>query len=294
MPTIAWEFLWSIGVYEGPSRFSLHPTAIANPVITAATVTDVACGFVADPFHVRAGDTYYLLFEVWNADARRGEIAYATSTDARTWTYGAVVLREPFHLSYPCVVRDGDDFYMVPESRQCGAVRLYRAESFPHRWTFVRELLRGDFADCTPFHHAGRWWMFAHRGLDELRLYSAPSLHGEWIEHPASPVVAGNRSISRPAGRVMSWNGQLIRFAQDGWPQYGTCVRALEIDRLTLTDYAEHELPESPLLQAAGTGWNSLGMHHIDYIDAPDGWLAIVDGYTPGGVTLVDRDASPQ
>jgi hypothetical protein len=287
----SWEFqfLWSIGLYEGSSPFSLRPAAaVTNPVLTSASVTDVPSRFVADPFHLRVDDTFHLFFEVWNAQEERGEIAHATSADARSWTYDEVVLREPFHLSYPWVVRVGDDFYMVPETRQAQAIRLYRAEDFPHRWTFVRELVQGDFADATPFEHDGRWWMFVHRGLDELRLFSAATLDGDWSEHPASPIVAGNRSLSRPAGRVLAHEGRLVRFAQDGWPQYGTCVRALEIDVLTADHYREHELPESPIIGATGTGWSSVGMHHVDYIRGDgDGWLAIVDGYTPGGISLV-------
>ncbi len=286
------EFVWSIGLYEGDSPFSLAPApSLTNPVLTAAAVTDVPAGFVADPFHLRNEAGFHLFYEVWNTRERRGEIAHATSADARTWTYGQVVLREPFHLSYPWVARVGNDYYMVPETRQCQAVRLYRAEAFPHRWTFVRELLRGDFADATPFQHDGRWWMFAHRGLDELRLFSAAALDGEWTEHPASPIVAGNRSLSRPGGRVMNFDGRLVRFAQDGWPQYGTCVRALELDLLTPDLYREHELPESPIVGAAGTGWNAVGMHHVDYIRGDGGsWLVIVDGYTPGGIALVAHD----
>lgn len=285
----SWEFqfLWSIGLYEGEGPLALRPAAsVTNPMLTPASVTDIPAGFVADPFHVRAGDAFHLFFEVWNDRERRGEIACATSSDARTWTYDRVVLREPFHLSYPCVMQVGDAFYMVPETRQAQSVRLYRADSFPHRWTFVRELLRGDFADATPFHHDGRWWMFAHRGLDELRLFSAATLDGTWSEHPASPVVAGNRSLSRPGGRVLAHDGRLIRFAQDGWPLYGTCVRALEIDLLTAGDYQEHELPESPIIAATGDGWSSLGMHHVDFVQTQDSWLAIVDGYTAGDISL--------
>ena len=292
MQAIPFEFrsqsLWAIGLYEGSSPLSLRPAhLVTNPVLTSATVTDVPSGFVADPFHLLVGGIFHLFFEVWNEAENRGEIAHATSEDGRVWTYGGVVLREPFHLSYPCVVRVGDDVYMVPETRQAQAVRLYRAGAFPHRWTFVRELVRGDLADATPFEHDGRWWMFAHRGLDELRLYSAAALDGEWSEHPASPLVAGNRSLSRPAGRVLSHEGRLLRFAQDGWPQYGTCVRALEIDVLTLDEYCEHELPESPIIGATGTGWSSVGMHHVDFIRGDgDDWLVIVDGYTPGVISL--------
>ena len=44
--------------------------------------------------------------------------------------------------------------------------------------------------------------------------------------------------------------------------------------------YAEKPAPETPLVTASGTGWNSLGMHHVDahFIDVR--WFAAVDGKT--------------
>jgi hypothetical protein len=283
MPTrIAWEACWSIGLYAGDSPLSLRALE-PNPVLTAASVTDVTASFVADPFCIADGGTFHLFLEVLDASDGRGVIGWATSSDGRSWTYRQVVLHEPFHLSYPCIVRAGDDFYMIPETRECQAIRLYRADDFPTRWTYVADLVPGDFADATAFQHDGRWWLFAHRGLDELRLFSAPEIFGPWSEHPASPIVAGNRRISRPAGRVVTFDGRIVRFSQDGWPHYGSRIRAIEIDRLTPSEYSEHEVPESPILEATGEGWNSLGMHHLELIQHTNGeWLAVADGYTPG------------
>lgn len=275
---------WSIGLYHGDSPLALTPATAGAPILTAEHVTDVVADFVADPFCHVVGRTHVLFFEIWNRALQRGEIACASSRDLTSWRYDGVVLRDAVHLSYPCVFAHASDVFMIPETREAGAVRLYRAEAFPHRWRFVCDLVHGDFADATPFHHEGRWWLFAHRGLDELRLYSARELDGPYEEHPASPIVAGNRRTSRPAGRVINYRGRVLRFAQDAWPHYGSRVRALEIDHLSTRGYAEHELAESPILEGSGSGWNALGMHHVELLPQPDGrWSAIVDGYTPAG-----------
>lgn len=279
---LAFEFTWSIGLYEGSTPLSLQPLG-ANPILTGASVTDAKASFLADPFFVRVGAGCYLFFEIYNTETKRGEIAYATSDDGVSWTYRSIVLREPFHLSYPCVIRDADEWFMIPETRECNAIRLYRATHFPEKWELVRDLLHGDFADATVFPWKKRFYLFAHRGLDELRLYSAEKVDGDWTEHPASPIVEGNRRVSRPAGRVLAFNDRIIRFAQDAWPHYGSRVRAIEIDELSPTAYSEHELDESPILEGTGDGWNSLGMHHVDYVRANDSdCLAVVDGFTPG------------
>lgn len=68
-----------------------------------------------------------------------------------------------------------------------------------------------------------------------------------------------------------------MRISQKGDVTYGEQVRVFEVDTLTKTDYAEHEIPESPVLKA-GLGWNENGMHHCDCWWNNNKWLCAVDG----------------
>ena len=108
---------------------------------------------------------------------------------------------------------------------------------------------------------------------------SRMNFFGPWREHPANPIVSGNKHNARPAGRVLTFDGKLIRFSQDCVPAYGTQVRAFEILELTTTSYVEEEVQCSPVLVASGVGWNAAGMHHVDAHLCEDGsWIACVDG----------------
>src|SRR5215813_13238117 len=129
-------WIWSIGIYGGRSPLQLAPAG-SNPVISAASVTDISARFVADPFMLKVDGLWHMFFEVLNNENDRGEIALATSRDGHTWQYGRIVMKEPFHLSYPHVFRWQDDFYMIPEALGASAVRLYRAASFPGEWVHV-------------------------------------------------------------------------------------------------------------------------------------------------------------
>jgi hypothetical protein len=277
--------VYSIGIYAGTSPLTLAPAAGArNPVLAREDVTDVPALFVADPFLLRARDTWHLFFEVMNWRENKGEIGLATSADGLRWAYRRIVLAEPFHLSYPHVLEFGGEYYLIPESYQAGSVRLYRATDFPLQWTLAATLLEAPYlVDASVFRHAGRWWMFAesnHDRHDTLRLYHASDLLGPWVEHPRSPVIANNPHTARPAGRVLAWDGRLIRFAQNCAPDYGTDVRAFEITELTMTTYREREVEGNPLLSGSGSGWNAGGMHHVDAHPLPDGrWIACVDGW---------------
>jgi hypothetical protein len=277
---------WSIGLYAGPDPLHLAPIpGRAGPIMTRDQVSDVPAAFVADPFLLPHGGEWHLFFEVLHHGSGLGEIGWASSADTRDWTYRGIVLREPFHLSYPHVFMADGQVFMTPETLGAGAVRLYRADPFPNRWVPVAELVPGAMADPTPFRFDGRWWMFAcpaPASHDALALFHADALEGPWTEHPASPLIRGDKSRARPGGRVVLPGGRPIRFAQDCGPRYGSGVRAFAVTTLTRDDYAEHECAESPVLGPSGSGWNGRGMHHVDAWQMPDGqWIAAVDGIQP-------------
>lgn len=277
------EIPFAIAVLEGAGPFALRePETVANPVLTAAAVTDIRASFVADPFLVRDGDRLLMFFEVMNVDRKKGELAVAESRDGHRWNYLGVVLAETFHLSYPCVFEWQGEYYMVPETFEANSVRLYRASSFPMKWECVATLLEGsDFVDTSPVYFGGRWWLFlSHTSSEDLHVYHAPDLFGPWLPHALSPVVSRNKHIARPGGRMLVFEGKLYRFAQDDHTVYGESVRAFEITELTPSTYAERAVFKEPMIKAAGgLGWNSIGMHHYDAVEFKGKWFAAIDGY---------------
>lgn len=282
--------LWSIGVYAGSSLLNLGPSkTVKNPVLTRLDVSDVRALFVADPFLHRRGDVWHMFFEVYNFDSDRGEIGWATSHDGASWQYQQIVLREAFHLSYPYVFEWEQRCYMIPETHQAKSVRLYEARRFPVEWVCVDELLTGGtFNDSSIFYHDGHWWLFSETSagmpFDTLRLYFATDLRGPWKEHPRSPIVEGDPTSARPAGRVSVFPDRIIRYAQDCSTVYGAGVRAFEIVELTTGTYRERPMIRRPLLGANWRVWAQGGMHHIDpHCIESNQWIAAVDGWRPVG-----------
>jgi len=279
--------VWSIGLYCGGSPIDLRPSdAVRNPILSRDDVTDVTATFVADPFVVRERGMWHMFFEVMNWRSGKGEIGLAASPDGSNWDYRRIVLSEPFHLSYPHVFQADGAYFMIPESFQAGAVRLYEASDFPTVWKFRRTLIEGDYlADPSVIHHAGKWWMWVDasptQAHDTLRLYYADELSGRWIEHPQSPIIEADPRNARPAGRVVLWNGRLLRFAQNCESAYGTDVRAFEITTLTPVHYAERPIGSTPLLGPGDEAWNAAGMHHVDpHRISHNHWIACVDGWS--------------
>ena len=282
LPFVSRRTTWSIGIYRGKSPLSLSPWPdVKQPVFTAAGVTDVPAEGVADPFLLRNGSTWYLFFEILNKKNGRGEIGYARSGDLLHWKYGKDVLKEPFHLSYPNVFRWKGKWYMVPESNQDRSIRLYEGAPFPDRWKYAGNLLQGaHFVDSSIFRYGGKWWIYtSYPENDILDLFFADKLRGPYRKHPASPIVSGDRRRARPGGRVVVDGKRVIRYAQDAFPHYGHRLRAFLVTTLTPTQYAEKEVPMTPVLGASGKGWNADGMHQVSPVPLPSGgWAAGVDG----------------
>jgi hypothetical protein len=98
--------------------------------------------------------------------------------------------------------------------------------------------------DVTLFVRDGVYWFFANiveRGTassDELFLFSADSLTGEWMPHPMNPIVSDVRR-SRPAGKLFERDGRLLRPSQDCSLSYGGGMQLNEILVLNKTHYEE-------------------------------------------------------
>ncbi len=282
----------SIGIYTGKNPFQLYePEKVRNPVLTAADVTDIDAEFVADPFMVHTNDKWYLFFEAMNKKSGHGDLGLAESVDGFHWAYRRIILDEPFHLSYPDVFLAEDGYHMIVETNGEKSIRLYKATEFPLTWKYQKNLMEGlPFNDPTIFKYDNTWWLFVAtdpHGDGTLRLYYADDIYGAWKEHPQSPIVDGDENIARPGGRVISFNDNLFRIAQDDWPTYGNKLRIFQIDHLTTSEYIEHEICDVPIFDSKSgqasrrvPSWRSDGTHQLDAHMISDGnWLACVDGF---------------
>jgi glycosyltransferase involved in cell wall biosynthesis len=207
--------VWNVGLVEAPIHAFLAPGF--RPTVQwlpDAGVTRLS----ADPFALEHEGRRWLLYEGLEHSEGRGFLA-ARELGPQGFGPERVVLRAPFHLSYPWLLRRGDEVFCVPESWEAREVALYRARRFPEGWERVAALLPGVAGiDSTVLQHEGRWWCFTTekgKGHDRrLLLYHADDLLGPWRPHRGNPVKVDLRS-ARGAGTPFHHGGALYRPAQD-------------------------------------------------------------------------------
>jgi hypothetical protein len=287
------------GVKDFPFN-AAPPAGITNPVLTAADVTDrnVEGGGVGDPFLFFEDGKWYMFFEIVAAKMADAEIALATSSDGLHWNYDRVVLSLGYHQTWPYVIKYGGKYYMIPETYTEKKVQVYEAKNFPYDWKYVSTIASGKaFVDPTVFRYNDTWWMFVGSENSNCHLYYSDNLTSGWVEHPESPIVSNDMSKARPGGPSFVFgDNRIVRLTQKCDLMYGEKVRAFEVDLLTKTSYHEHEMPESPILEPDGRGWNSVGMHQFTPWWTGEKWIIAVDGIRGGrdysiGIYMAEGEA---
>ena len=231
---------------------------------------------MADPFLFKYGDEMYVFFEKINNDRwserlkeGTGEIYCTKLTDIDgilSFSTPVLVLKEDFHLSYPFLIKDKDNIYMMPEQRRSGRLDLYKCEVFPNEWKLERTLLKGNFIDSTLFYYNEMYWMFTistnrkNAEYKEQLYYTDDIATGDWNLH--SDLRVTNKIESRRgAGNIIVKDGKIYRPVQNNKDYYGQSVLFLEITKLSITEYEEREV-----------GILNRNIHTFNMLD---GWIVI-------------------
>jgi len=234
--------------------------------------------FWADPFPIQRGGKSYIFFEELPFAAGKAHISVVEVDREGNASKPVRVLERDYHLSYPFLVEDQGELYMIPETAHNDTVEIYRCVDFPYKWKREHVLMEGIRAADATLHRAdGRWWMFANVAAhgaemhDELHLFSAAELLGDWNPHRSNPVKSDVRA-SRPAGKLFTVGGRLYRPAQICAPLYGSGVAINRVTSLSHEAFSEEE--ERRIVPAKESGL--LGLHTINRA----GDLSVVDVFS--------------
>jgi hypothetical protein len=258
--------MWRVGLVRAPMADLLVPGALAEHAVT--WIPDPGpLTFLADPIGVWRGGRLHVFVEIYDYRDRIGAIEVLTFDAELNLLSREPALKEPWHLSYPVILEEDGETYMLPEAHKSGRLTLYRAVDFPTKWEPVQTIALDQVAiDATPVFHDGLWWLFYTPAttkaakVSALHVAHARKITGPWTPHAGNPVRL-DPSSSRPGGTPIVVDGAVVLPMQDCRTTYGGAIRALRVTTLTPDRFEARA--DAPILPPASFGRLTEGFHTL-------------------------------
>lgn len=203
--------------------------------------------FWADPFLVNDSGKKYIFFEEYSYNKEKGiikcgELSNKSLINVRT------VLSGEHHLSYPCINKIDEKYYLIPECSESNELYIYKSVEFPYLWEkHVKLFDNKRLADPTIFQDKNdQIWLFVNILNEEnnynskLNIYKLENNFLNIIPHKKNPVI-DNYSNARGAGNVFyNESGDLLRPSQNNSSNvYGGSLNISKIEILDINNYKE-------------------------------------------------------
>ena len=234
--------------------------------------------FWADPFVIERKNNFYIFIEEFLYTTNKGHISLITMDKLGNYSEPVKVLEKNYHMSYPFIIENDGNLYMIPETKQNKTIDLYKCIKFPNEWEYEMTLINNiEAVDTTIIFKNKKFWLFTNiavnkgsSNLEELYIFFSDNLHSNnWAPHPKNPVISDIKK-SRPAGKFFTHNNNLYRPSQNNTICYGYAMKINKVITLNEFDYVEEEV------NSIYPNWDAsiTATHTLNH----DGKLTVIDG----------------
>ena len=91
--------------------------------------------WMADPLLFTKDDKDWLFVELYEKACSLGRIAVIDPDCLNKEP--VIIIKEPYHMSFPMVFEWNGDYFMIPETSGNHSINLYQCEQFPYRWKLI-------------------------------------------------------------------------------------------------------------------------------------------------------------
>ncbi len=228
----------------------------------------------ADPFILSVSDDEItVLVEELSYAINRGRLAKLI-VDRHTYNLKEykIILDKNTHMSFPMILRDGNDVVIIPENSASGECTAYRYNVKNDELTEIAVVCDKPLADATVFDIGDRSFMFATSQPDSNgRTLEIFNFDKSQLNATPHSVVEFSAPIARNAGKPFLFDGKLVRPAQDCDGAYGKGVILQEIDYSEKMD--KFQFIEIGKIYPFSFKYN-LGLHTLNYHQG----LFVIDG----------------
>lgn len=207
--------------------------------------------FWADPFlyyHNQSGKTI-LFIERFPFKEKKGVISCAELDEKHNIHDMHDIIVRDYHFSFPHVIEENGEIYMMPESSANNQLEVYKCTLFPNKWKLHATALHGErVADSIYYKDKnGDSWIFttySDSSIDlhctMMMIYKVNSLDlNSLIPHKKNPIIIDS-TCARNGGHIYEENSKIYRVSQDNsHGMYGYGINVHEILKLSLDEYEE-------------------------------------------------------
>lgn len=255
--------VWNIGIIKKPISQSWNANFLSEIVWLKPPVN----GIKADPFGIRFENKLVLFYEDLKFNSATGKIVREEFDENLVSVKKSDMINDNRHHSYPFIITDNGNTYMLPECSESGIVQLFKLSEDGMSIT-GQYVLKENYkaVDSTLIFYHNKWWLFCTRKDDspdlKLHILHSDNLTGPYQEHMLNPVKI-DISGSRPAGTMYIKDDVLYRPAQDSSFSYGDCIHVFKIVRLSDDEFEE---AYSHTLSPAGLNSYNRGLHTMSSV----------------------------
>jgi hypothetical protein len=303
-----------LGRREGGPPTPLDPWLPPAPLLSLDRVPGAAVDTLADPFPVFHGGRLFVFAEVLGQRAGApfksvGVFEIDDRLEEARYLGDALCVADA-RYSFPCVVRDGSRYLLLPEvfvelrsadARWMPLLQIHEtsAEDFPFGWRLLHEQRLpgcGGPSDKVLLREGGQWWLVcSDNAARQLLAYTSADLR-RWSPHPGGPLAsrddaACHKEAASPVehaagawrlgGGPLARDGRLVLPLQHKYRSgtYGGAVTLLEVGALTAGRTAVARDPAPILAEDPSRPWMAHGAHHIALARHGGRTVAATDGF---------------
>lgn len=233
----------------------------------------------ADPILKTFAGKLYLFTEAYNLFGSIGQIAVSV-WNGNFFSVPKVIIKRPYHMSYPCVFEYNHNLYMIPETGQNKTLELYCADNNSvFNWKREKVLLEGEIlADATVYYDGENYYIIAY--VEEIKHWKTKVYLLNMAEKEITELetVESDVNDKRPAGKFFENEGKLFRPVQYNIDRYGGALIIEEVESvhpLKTSKYRTICVDEISIREITDKG---LGTHTLSI----DGDVYVVDVLVKG------------
>lgn len=218
---------WNIGFI----RNSIESVLRGEQITVDWLKHDIKDSWFADPFILDVrDDTIYVLVEEFYKPIQRGRISKLI-IDRNTFELISkeVALELATHLSFPAIIRKGNDIYIYPENGESGELVLYQYYQESNKCVKHTILLNESVADAIIAIIDNKEYLFCTKQPNPNGNILSVLQKNEQGKYILIDSYSFQENVARMAGNFFEFEGKLYRPTQESNIQYGHAVTLQEV-----------------------------------------------------------------